>query len=89
MGSAGPADRVRAALAGLLPSQDLTAEEAQRFDALVDARIEELLPATDMTTAGTGPVMRGLSVQTIDGQATVVYQLPSGNTVSVAVNPAT
>lgn len=89
MGSAGPADRVQAALAGLLPSQDLTAEEAQRFDALVDARIEELLPVTDMTTAGTGPVMRGLSVQTIDGQATVVYQSPSGNTASVAVNRAT
>ncbi len=33
--------------------------------------------------------MRGLSVQPIDGQATVVYQLPSGRTISVAVNPAT
>ena len=89
MGSAGPVDRVRAALAGLLPSESLTAEEARRFDSLVDAKIEELLPLTDMAAAGTDPVMRGMSVQTIDGQTSMVCQTPFGDTIIVAVDPAT
>lgn len=77
--------RVQAALRGDLPSEQLTADEATLFDAEVDARIEELLPVTDMSATTAGPMMTGLATQVVDGQKTLVYSLPDGRTVTVTV----
>ncbi|MFC0314876.1 hypothetical protein ACFQNE_14235 [Gordonia phosphorivorans] len=77
--------RVHAALEGRLPSEQLTADESALFDAEVDARIEELLPVTDMSATTAGPMMQGLATQTADGQESLVYSLPDGRTVTVTV----
>lgn len=87
MEAAEPGGRVRAALAGNLPSENLTAAEAQRFDAMVNAKIDDLLPVTNMRTAGTGPAMHGVCFRTVDGQTTMEYQLAAGRSMRIAISP--
>lgn len=69
--------RVEAALAGRLPSEQLTAEEAVAFDAEIDISIDEALPTVDFVAERAALGYRSV---TMDDDGNLVEHLPDGGT---------